>query len=149
MTHRPAAETQVLGVRWTNRDELAGWTAVAILGGVAFLALRIFGLPGVDLHTPLHYAGIMDPLCGMTRAMRLLAIGDFASAWRYNPGSFPVAAFGVLFTARFAMGLATRRWLTWQHPSRRVTWSLALVATTMLWINQQANADLLMSRGLS
>jgi len=29
--------------------------------------LAAVGLPPVDLHGPLHYLGVMDPLCGMTR----------------------------------------------------------------------------------
>ena len=133
------------GLRWERRDALPGFTATAVLGAVAFIALAVLGLPQVDLHTPLHYAGIMDPLCGMTRAMRSLAIGDLASAWRYNPGSFVLAAFGMFFATRFVIGLASGRWLTWPLPSRRVAWSLTLIATSVLWVNQQINAQLLMT----
>lgn len=132
-------------LRWESHDTLSGFTATAVLGALAFIALGVFGLPQIDLHSPLHYAGIMDPLCGMTRAMRSLAIGDLGSAWRYNPGSFVVTAFGVLFMTRFGIGLATRRWLTLPLPSRRVGWFLAVIGIAVLWVNQQVNADLLMN----
>jgi hypothetical protein len=45
-----------------DRHRWAGLLAVA--GLAAGGAMAIFGLPPVDLHGPLHYAGIMDPLCG-------------------------------------------------------------------------------------
>lgn len=134
--------------RWEDHDEFAGWTITAVLGGLAFIALRIFGLPEADLHTPLHHAGIMDPACGMTRAMWLLGHGRLADAWRYNPGAYALAVAGTFLIVRAVFGATTGRWLTWNGLSRRLIWVVVAIAFTALWINQQANADLLMTSGL-
>ena len=142
-----AVETYLRGLRWTNKDEFAGWTSIAVLGGLMFIALRVFGLPQADLHTPLHHAGIMDPGCGMTRAMWLLGHGRLVDAWRYNPGAYALAAAGIFLMARAVFGAATSKWLTWKGLPRRTTW-VVVVAFAALWINQQANADLLMTSGL-
>lgn len=130
---------------WDGRDEYRGATAVSLLGALAFVALWRFGLPQADLHSPLHFAGVMDPLCGMTRAMYALTRVDLAAAWTYNPGAFALVAFGVFFTFRAALATATGRWLTWTAPPRRLTWAGVGFVVVLLWINQQANADLLMT----
>lgn len=132
-------------LRWEKSDTLAGFTVTAAVGAFAFSALALFGLPDADLHSPLHRAGIMDPFCGMTRAMWSLAKGDLASAWRYNPGSFVVAAFGAVFVTRAVIGLIAGRWVSVRLASRRVVWMIAIAGTAILWANQQANAELLMT----
>src|SRR6266851_1560891 len=70
---------------WDDHDRLARLTGLAGVGLAAGAATAIFGLPPVDIHGPLHYAGIMDPLCGVTRGVRLALLGRVAQAWRYNP----------------------------------------------------------------
>jgi hypothetical protein len=67
------------------------------------------GLPPVDLHAPLHYLAVMDPLCGMTRGVRLVARGDLAGAVRYNPAAPLVPFGGGLLLVRAAHGHRTGR----------------------------------------
>lgn len=130
-------------IHWEPRDAFPGLTAIALMGSVGFVGLAAFGLPNVEVHSPLHYLGVMDPLCGMTRAMYWLSAGDAASAWRFNPGSFAVAAFGMTFTSRALVGRVTGKWLEVALLSRRVVWFILAVAILTLWVNQQAHADLL------
>ena len=65
------------------------------MGASIAVAMAIYGLPAVDLHPPLHRLGIMDPLCGGTRAARYAAQGRFEDAWTYNPLGI-VAVYGAL-----------------------------------------------------
>lgn len=133
--------------RWDGHDAYRGATITALLGTLGAVALGIFGLPGVEIHTPiLHDAGIMDPACGMTRAVHALATANVYAAWRYNPGSFALAAFGVVFVLRALVGFASGRWLSFPRLSARLVWVAVVVGTAVLWVNQQLHADLLMSR---
>lgn len=64
---------------------------LTLLGGLALAiaaAMAIFELPPVDLHSPLHKIGIMDPLCGGTRAARYTAQGDLAEACATTRSAF-------------------------------------------------------------
>ena len=89
---------------WGSRDGHRGVTYLAALGAVAAIALAAFGIPAVDLHPPLHHVGIMDPLCGGTRAARYAAQGQVAQAWTYNPlGIVTVYGAGVALL-RAALG---------------------------------------------
>lgn len=128
---------------WRDIDLYRGLTVFASVGTFGAIALGVFGLPPVDLHGPWHYLGLMDPLCGMTRATRALALGDLSLAWRYNPGSFVLAASASVLLARAGLGLLTGRWISAQVIWRRTFWSAVIVATISLWINQQLNAHLL------
>lgn len=100
----------------------------------------------MDLHSPLHHLGIMDPRCGGTRAMYLLFSGDFAGAALYNPVVFPLVLGVLVMLVRAAIGWTTRRWLTVRLPgrARRVVAVTALVLLLALWVRQQAMAELLM-----
>ena len=120
----------------------AGWFFATVAGGFAAIALALFGLPPVAIHGPLHYLGIMDPLCGMTRATRLFARGDLPAAWRYNPASFLVATLALLILARGAVGRLTSRWWRVSADRRMVGLAVALLLG-MLEINQQLHASLL------
>lgn len=116
------------------------------MGAVCAVALAVFGLPPVDIHGPLHYVRIMDPLCGMTRAIRLLARGQLSLAMTYNPAVVLLPLFAVGVVARWVSGRVSGRWL---HLSMR--WSvpvvgLAVAAVALLWIRQQAHVDLLTAR---
>jgi hypothetical protein len=66
--------TVPIRIEWRRRDDWHWLTLAAPVGIAAAVALAAFGLPPIDLHSPLHYAGVMDPLCGMTRAVRMLAL---------------------------------------------------------------------------
>lgn len=122
--------------------------AAAGLGSIA-VAMAVFGLPPVDLHGPLHWFGIMDPLCGGTRAARYTALGQWDEAWRYNPlGIITVLAVGALLL-RGAFGLVTGGWptlrVTWTRRARWITITLVIVLVALLEIRQQGRAELLMS----
>jgi hypothetical protein len=118
-------------------------TALAAAGLLAGAAMAVFGLPPVDVHGPLHYAGVMDPLCGGTRSVHALMSGDPAAAWRYNPLSFPlvIGAVGVLL--RHLAGMAAGRWVNVGIGDRRVFWAIVAVLAIALEIDQQRHAALL------
>lgn len=131
---------------WSSHDRAARYTRAAALAGIAAVVLRIVGVPPVDLHGPLHYLGLMDPLCGGTRATFLLLSGDLAGAARYNLIVFPMAATTVLVYARAVVGMTTRRWLDVRlgRMSRIAAWTALVLALLLLEVRQQLNADLLM-----
>lgn len=124
---------------------------ITLVGGAglfAAAAMARFGLPPIDLHGPLHRMGIMDPLCGGTRAARLTAQGNLVDAWRYNPLGILATLAAGFASLRFLTGVATRRWLnlrfTWTPGRLRLAVALVVVATIALEIRQQARADLLL-----
>ena len=82
-------------------------TAIVVMAGLAAITMAVFGLPPVDVHGPWHYLGVMDPLCGMTRAVLLLARAHIARAVEYNPASPLLAAFGAVVLVRAAVGRST------------------------------------------
>lgn len=143
-------QAQPNGLVWRSRDEYRLVTGVALLGFVTAVALVVFGLPAVDFHPPLHYLGIMDPLCGGTRAARFTASGDFAQAWRYNPLGIAAVLGAVVVLLRAAIGLTTGRWLTvvvtFSSRQRRVLMVVIVVLFVVLEIRQQGRADLLIAR---
>lgn len=124
-------------------DRYRALTFLTLAGIAGALALRVFGLPQVDLHAPLHYLGLMDPLCGMTRAVRALALGNIGSALKYNPASLALALGAALVVTRTASGLVTHQWIS-VAVSRRPLWILVVVGLLALWVNQQLGADLLL-----
>ena len=148
----PSPHRQVRGggsVRWTT-DERDSWRAVTAGAVVTTVgaSLAVFGLLPVNIHGPLHFYGIMDPLCGVTRAVRLALRGDIAASWRYNPLGTPVTLISLLLMARAAAGWTSGRWITVKlSPSRRanlVLVTITLLLVTALEVNQQMHASLLM-----
>lgn len=111
--------------------------------------MAVFGLPPVDLHGPLHHAGIMDPLCVGTRAAAYTARGEFALAWRYNPLSILVVVGAAALVVRTAVGLLARRWLTlkvsWTLRRLWAAWATVLLLLAGLTVRQQLRADLLLA----
>lgn len=110
-----------------------GARAAAAVGSFAIpvLALGVLGLPTVDTHTPLHHLGIMDPLCGGTRATVALLRAHPLLAWRYNPGVLagpPLLALAVRLRHRVR---------------RRVLVAAGLVLVAALTAHQQIHAPLL------
>jgi hypothetical protein len=132
-------------VGWARRDTARMLTHVALLGVVAAGVLHIVGVPGIDIHGPWHYVGIMDPGCGGTRAMYLLSTGDFAGAAQYNPVVFPLAAGVLVMLARAVVGWTTGRWLTVRLSprARRAVGVVVLALAIALWARQQLLADLM------
>ena len=123
---------------------------LTLLAGAALLVgflLAVFGMPPVDLHLPLHNLGVMSPTCGMTRGVAALLGGDVPGAWRYNPASFLTVAGAVTVLMRGAVGVVSGRWLTFFVDVTRPGWVVIGAALLALWVNQQAHAELLMTRG--
>jgi hypothetical protein len=129
----------------TARDEhrWAGPLALAGLGAGAVMA--VVGLPPLDLHGPLHYLGVMGPLCGGTRAVHAIALGHLAEAWRFNPFGFLLVAGAVVALVREAVGRMTGRWWNLRLTRPRLAIAAALVLIGALTVNQQLHAELLRS----
>jgi hypothetical protein len=125
-------------------DRYPWWTTVALLAAAMIVLLAVIGLPPVDLHGPLHYLGIMDPLCGGTRSVYLTTHGDLAAAIRYNPAAPLVPVVILALLARAFAGRVFRWWITPARPSRAVV-VCAVAALVALEINQQLHAALLTS----
>ncbi|KRB73137.1 hypothetical protein ASE01_20415 [Nocardioides sp. Root190] len=126
------------------------WITLASIGLLAVAAgMAALGLPQFDLHGPLHWFGIMDPLCGGTRAARYTALGEWDLAWKYNPlGIVTVIAVGLL-ALRAGVGVLTRHWITlditWTRRGRWVAVTIAALLVIALEIRQQGRAELLMA----
>jgi len=129
-------------------DRWSSWTRMALAGVAAALAMASIGLPPVDIHGPLHYLGIMDPLCGATRAVRSAAMGDWSASWRYNPVGVPLVLGATLFVLRAAVGSLTGRWVrihvSWSLVWRRARWLVIAVLLVALEVDQQSHASLLL-----
>jgi hypothetical protein len=129
---------------WEDRDSSPGLTLVTAVACAAAVSMATFGLPPVNVHGPWHFLGVMDPLCGMTRATRLLALGQIRRAIAYNPASPLLGLFGAAMVARVVVGWMKHRWLRIEvHPSHAALLVLALLVAG-LWANQQVHASLLM-----
>lgn len=132
---------------WRSSDQYRGLTRVALGGAAVAAAMALWGLPPLDLHGPLHRLGIMDPLCGGTRAAYFAVTARWALAWYYNPlGPVAVVAAG-LMVLRAAVGHLSGHWLGVQVTlSRRVARGLyvsSCVALLALGVRQQVIAGAL------
>ena len=136
--HRPR-----VALRWEDHDRYRWLAGLAALGAVLAAVMAAFGLPPVDLHGPLHYLGIMGPLCGMTRATRHLARFEMTAALDYNPAVLLVAFGGVFALGRWVHGWRSGRWLSIQIKRRRSLVMVAVVLLVALTLRQQANVELL------
>jgi hypothetical protein len=69
-------------VVWTADDDdswrTMTWSAAVVICVGSVLA--VFGLLPLSVHGPLHFYGVMDPLCGATRAVRLALRGGRCAA---------------------------------------------------------------------
>ena len=134
---------------WQARDRHRLVTIIAFAGFVAAAVMAVFGLPPVDLHGPFHRLGIMDPLCGGTRAARFTAQGQWATAWEYNPLGIVAVLGAAAVTARTATGVLLGRWLTaeliWTPRRRRLALGVLAALIVVLEVRQQLRADLLMA----
>jgi len=144
-----AGQLPLVRLQVEARDRHGWLTGLALLALVIAATMAIFGLPPVDLHSPLHKVGIMDPFCGGTRAARYTAQGNLVEAWRYNPLSIVIVYGAGTAILRAAVGFLTGRWITvtigWNPRWRR--WAIAVVVLLLLLleIRQQMRADLLMA----
>lgn len=125
------------------------WITGLSLGGLVIAALLalVGGMP-FDLPMPTHRIGLVTPTCGLTRGSTALVRGDAALAWRYNPASLAVIAFGILGLARAAIGFATKRWLNLSVRLSPTVWIVLGVLFALLWVHQQGNAEFVMNARL-
>lgn len=134
---------------WAPVDRQRDWTVLAVLGTGTASAMALFGLPPLDLHGPLHYLGVMDPLCGGTRAARYTMLGRWDLAWRYNPLGLVAVLGAGLMVLRAGIGVVSRRWWTPVLGPTPGVRRLLLVALALgvvaLEIRQQLLAPLLMA----
>lgn len=134
---------------WQRADQhllvsLLGIGALVAAGGLALM-----GLPPVDVHGVLHRFGIMDPLCGGTRAARYAALGQWGQAWRYNPLGILAVVIAAGITLRTVTGLLSRRWMTitlnWTPRRKRVVALFVVALAVALTVRQQLRADILVA----
>src|ERR671910_3157979 len=107
-----ATNRRAVGVRVvrSRRGRPTPLTVVAAVGLAVGAVPAAFGMPPVDLHSPLHHMGIMDPLCGMTRGSAATMRGDLREAWWYNPASPAVIAGGLFLVGRWGGGGVPGGW---------------------------------------
>jgi hypothetical protein len=133
-----------------GRCDAHRWATYLAGAGVSLaLVMAVYGLPAIDLHPPIHRLGIMDPLCGGTRAARYAAQGQIGEAWTYNPlGIVTVYGAGAVLL-RTLSGLVSGRWLNvtlhWTPRRRRTVWLVALLLFAALEVRQQGRAELLIA----
>lgn len=149
-TAAPGGARPIVSLRRETTDAWPPVTVLAVGGVAAAAGLAVFGLPGFDLHGPLHFVGIMDPLCGGTRALRRAAQGQWARSWEFNPVGIPVLVVFVTLVLRAAVGRVTHRWYTlrvgWTRRRAWIAIAVVLSATVALELRQQSIATLLMGR---
>jgi uncharacterized membrane protein YfcA len=126
----------------SHRPESLVWTWLAAAGLLGAIVLAIAGLPSIDIHGPLHYAGIMDPFCGATRSVYLTMRGQWENALRYNPAAPLLLLVAAGFVLRGAVGWWTGRWIYARVPRRAVV-AVAIAVGIALAVRQQSNAALL------
>lgn len=128
-----------------DAHRLFTWLAVA--GLLISGALALLGLPKQNIHGVLHYFGIMDPLCGGTRAVRLAVLGQWSQSWHYNPLGIPLLLGAGVTVLRAVAGLITHRWVNvtirWTPTLRRASFALLALGLVALGIRQQLLVDLL------
>ena len=138
-----------LRLGWQRTDHHLPLTLLGVAAVLAAAALSVVGLPSGDLHSPLHRLGIMDPLCGGTRAARYTAMGQLSAGWRYNPLGVLVVLGGAVAVVRAVAGLLTRRWLTltffWTPRRAAVAITVLTLLVVALEVRQQLRADLLIA----
>ena len=143
MRRRIGLDRPRASIGWTTVDTCPWLTPFVVLGLVAGAGMAVFGFPPFGVHGPLHRLGVMDPLCGMTRAVVALRL-DPARAWAYNPGVFVLLPVAAVALARGVVGSATGRWLVVRLRASRGLLIAVAVLVVLLWSNQQHHAALLM-----
>lgn len=118
-------------------------TVGGLLAGPAAVVLAVFGIPPSPFMAPLYAIGVVLPGCGLTRAMVALVSGDLATAWAFNPASFPLALTIAALVVRSVVGLTTGRWLHARFRLSPAVLAATVIGGALLWIRQQGNADLL------
>ena len=136
-------------LEWETRN--ARWWGWGVAGAVVVVAgavMAVWGMFPVDMHEPTHYAGVMSPTCGLTRAVVAVFRGDVATAWRYNPAGLLVAAVSIAVLVRLVAGSVAGRGPALRVRPGRLGWIVLGLALVALEIRQQGQAQLLMTTGL-
>ena len=131
----------MIRVCWTDTDRVRGLgmsASVVLLIGVA---LAVAGMPPISIHSPLHFVGVMDPFCGMTRGIAATLRGDLRTAWWFNPASPLIVLATLVVVARSAAGTVRGRWLDVAFTRPHLLAALVGVALVVLEINQQLHVD--------
>lgn len=129
-------------------DDMRWLSWLSVIGLVSAIVLAVIGGFPLDTPMPTHAFGLVEPTCGLTRGSTAIARGDLALAWRYNPASFLVMAFGVAGIIRLAVGMTTHRWVNVSVRPRRVGWLVLLAAFVGFWVYQQTNAEFIINSRL-
>ena len=133
----------------TRGDPYRLLTALGTALAAAATGLGTLGLPPVELHGVLHHLGIMDPLCGGTRAAAFTVRGDWSRAWQYNPLGIVVVVMAAAAVLRAAVGLLFGRWLSpvvrWTPRARKLALAAVTIGLVALTVRQQLRADLLLA----
>src|SRR5918994_1068538 len=137
-----ATNRRAVGVRVvrSRRGRPTSLTVVAAVGLAVGAVLAAFGMPPVDLHSPLHHMGIMDPLCGMTRGSAATMRGDLREAWWYNPASPAVIAGGFVLVARWVVGRFTGLWVDVRVRATPLVIAVVGLALVALEVHQQLHS---------
>lgn len=137
---------------WWSVGRVDNHRAITVVGAVGLVAgvlMARLGLPPVDLHGPLHHLGVMDPLCGGTRAAYYTVRGQGAQAWRYNPLGLVAVLAASVAAARAVAGTLTGQWLNisvrWSRAQRRLAIAVIVAVVVVLEVRQQSIAPLLMA----
>jgi len=133
----------LISIRVETRDRRPVLTVAAFVVLWGATALAVFGIPTIDVHGPLHAAGIMDPLCGATRSVRLAAIGNLNRAIEYNPVGPTIIMVSLLVVVRAVAGRVSGKWVSISVHDRRPFYWLAAALLLWLEIRQQQRAELL------
>lgn len=134
-----------LTVRMTAIDEMRHITFLAIVGLLIVAAMRISGRIPIGVPMPTHAVGWVEPTCGITRGSISILRGDFALAFRFNPLSFLVIAFGIAGSIRAIVGWTTHRWLDIRVRMSKMIWALLGIAVVAFWLYQQTRADFIIN----
>jgi len=129
-----------IGASIETYDTMRWWTWLSLVGLAVAVVLALIGGFPFDMPMPTHSFGWVEPTCGLTRGSTAIARGDLGLAWRYNPASFAVIAFGLAGIVRAGVGAATGRWLRVSIRPRPAGWVLLAVIFAALWAYQQTNA---------
>lgn len=129
---------------WASVDAHPHIALLSAIGMVVAVILALFGMPPLNIHGPLHFYGVMDPMCGMTRGVASVLRGDLAEAIWYNPASPVLVLGGAAGLARGLYGRRSGRWLnvSWRSPVRVAALGILITA---LEVNQQLHAERLLS----
>lgn len=128
-----------------DRDPMRWWTWLSVGGLATAAVLALIGGFPFDTPMPTHTFGWVEPTCGLTRGSTAIVRGDLALAWRYNPASFAVIAFGATGIIRASFGALTGRWLHISLWPRKTGWILLAAAFVALWAYQQSNAEFIIN----